>query len=359
MSEMVFKDNIKVAIFKAPEGNKRDIVFDYYMKMATVPWVAPHDFCNTWAPGTEKDYGVKLDYIGGKTYYGVVYANTKANYDEFMEHVDENGVLHCDSYYYTEIVGNHCSSSMFLAYQQIIPMGYGTLRPSEARKGLTSLPYNLKNPGKGVWVSQDLFDLNGEEAIYEAYTTLETGDILFFCKHGSGHVRMVSGVEVKRNEDGKIDPENSYVITVENCSAWYTEEKNSTWHINKKYSFSRLFKRLFMPITLDTFHDNTPITDAYVFFEGNNTPDTLKDGLKGIITSNYPINFVHVNIKDKDGKLVKKLHLRNMSEVLKIDLAEESANAGLFDLPNGEYEYTLRVGIARGKCDFENFKFTI
>ena len=359
MSDVIYRDDLKVATFKAPEGSKRKIVFDYYMKMATVPWIAPHDFCNTWEPGKEKDYGVKLDYKGGKTYYGVVYANTKANYDEFVEHIDENGVLHCDGYYYTNIVGNHCSSSMFLAYQQIIPMGWGTLRPSEARKGLTSLPANLKSPGPWTWVSKDLFDLNGEEAIYEAYTTLEYGDCLFYAKHGSGHVRMVSGVDVVRDEDGKIDPEKSCVITVENCSAWYTSDQNSTWHIDKRYTFARLFKTLFMPITIDSFHDNTPITDAFIFYDGKNTADTVKNGIKGMITCNYPINYVHLNIKDSEGKLVKKLHIRNLGDVRMIDLAEESREFDVNDLPAGEYEYNLRVGIARGKCDFENFKFTI
>ena len=59
-----------------------------------------------------------------------------------------------------------------------------------------------------------------------------------------------------------------------------------------------------MPITLDIFHDNTPITDAFVFFDGKNTPETIKDGLTGLITCNYPINYVRVNIKDKDGNLL-------------------------------------------------------
>ena len=359
MSDFTYRDDLKVAKFPAPVGSKRKIVFDYYMKMATIPWVAPHDFCNTWAPGTEKDYGVKLDYKGGKTYYGVVYANTKANYDEFVEHIDENGLLHCDSYYYTEIVGNHCSSSMFLAYQQIIPLGYGTLRPSEARKGLTCLPANLKNPGPGLWVSKDLFDLNGEEAIYEAYATLEYGDILFFAKHGSGHVRMVSGVDVVRDENGKIDPEKSCVITVENCSAWYTADQNSTWHIDKRYTFARLFKTLFMPITLDTFHDNTPITDAYIFYDGKNSAETLKDGIKGKITSNYPMNYVRITIKDENGNLVKKVHIRNMSERYEVDLEEETTEFKLSELPKGNYEFKLRASIARGVCEFEKFTFTI
>ena len=359
MSAITYRDDLKVAKFPAPIGSKRKIVFDYYMKMATIPWKAPHDFCNTWAPGTEKDYGVKLEYIGGKTYYGVVYANTKADFDQFADHIDENGVFHCYSYYYTEIVGNHCSSSMFLAYQQLIPVGWGTLRPSEARKGLFSLPKNLTSPGPWTWVSKDLFDLNGEEAIYEAYATLEYADILFFAKHGSGHVRMVSDVDVKRDENGKIDPENSYVITVENCSAWYTEDKNSTWHIDKRYSFARLFRTLFMPITVDTFHDNTPIADAFIFYDGNNTAETVKNGISGIVEATFPLNYVMVTIKDENGKIVKRMNVRNLGEVYKVDLAEESKDKQLFDLPRGTYEYILKAGIARGACEFEHFNFTV
>ena len=356
---MIFHNNVKVAEFKAPVGNNRDIVMDYYLKMATVPWIAPHDFCNTWVPGQERDYKVQLDYKGGKTYYGVVYGNMKANYDEFMDHVDENGVFHCDSYYYTEIVGNHCSSSMFLAYQQILPVEYGTLRPSEARKGLFTLCGNLKNPGPGIWHTVDVWELNGEEAVYEAFATMEKGDILFYCKAGSGHVRMAMGVEVVRDENGKIDPENSYVISVENCSAWYTAEENSTWHVNKKYSFARLFRTKFMPITVDTFHDNTPIPDAYIIYDGNNTAETVMDGIKGKIKSNFPLNYARITIKNEQGEIVKKTHVRNLSAVFEIDLEEETKELGLNELPAGTYEYTFRTGIARGAITFENFKFTV
>ena len=325
--------------------------------MATYPWTPTEDFCITWAPGEEKRYDLALEHKKGKTYYGVPYGNTKGNLGEFMDHLDENGVFSCDSYYYRDIVGNHCSSSMFFAYQQIIPVGYGTFRPTVERKGLFSLCGNLKNPGAGVWYSKTAFDLNGEEAVYEAFATMEYADILFKCIPGSGHVRMVSSVDVNRDEDGKIDPNNSFVYVVEHTNLWYTEDKNSSWFIDKRYKFSTLFKTGFMPITADIFHDNTPITDAYLFYDGHNEGN-IKNGPMGKIFSNYPLNYAYVTITDSEGKIIKKKEFRNLRELFEIDLSAE-VDRDFFALPCGAYKFKVRAGISRGSYTFEDFDFTI
>ena len=114
-----------------------------------------------------------------------------------------------------------------------------------------------------------------------------------------------------------------------------------------------------MPITLDTFHDNTPITDAYLFYDGKNTADSIKNGINGTISSNYPMNYVRITIKDENGNVVKKVYVRNLSEKYEIDLVKESADFTLSDLPKGNYEFKLRASIARGVCEFEKFNFTI
>jgi len=357
MSEIKCRDDLKIVQFKAPLGSKRQIVFDYYMKMATFPWTASEDFCITWAPGEENRYVLALEHKKGKTYYGVPYGNTKGNFDEFLDHIDENGNFTCDSYYYRDIVGNHCSSSMFFAFQQIIPVGYGTFRPSEERKGLFSLAGNLKNPGAEKWYSKDVFELNGVEAVYEAFASVECGDILFKCIPGSGHVRMVKSVEVKRDAENKIDPDNSFVYVVEHTNLWYTEDKNSSWYIDKRYKFSTLFRTGFMPITADTFHDNTPITDAYIFYDGHNE-NTFKEGLSGKIFSNYPLNYVRITINDKNGNTVKKKEYRNLKELFSIDLNEGDVK-DFFSLPCGSYKFKLRAGIARGSCNLEEFELTL
>ena len=74
-----YRDGLKVVTFKAPEGSKRKIVFDYYMKMATYPWTPAEDFCITWAPGEEKRYDLALEHKKGKTYYVKVRAYKTVN----------------------------------------------------------------------------------------------------------------------------------------------------------------------------------------------------------------------------------------------------------------------------------------
>ncbi len=358
MSDFIYHDGIKVAEFKAPIGNKRDIVFDHYMKMATVEWTPSENFLLTHSPEVPREYKLELEHIAGKKYYGIPYGNTRANFDDFMDHVSD-GKFSCDSYWYTEIVGNHCSSSMFFAYQQILPVGYGTFRPTVARKGLFTLCGNLKNPGEGTWYSKDVFELNGEDAVMEAFATVEKGDILFRCIPGAGHVRMVMSVEVTRDGNGKILPEESWVHVVEHTNLWYTEEKVSSWYIDKRYKFGTLFRTGFMPITLDTFHDNTPIPDAYLLFNGKNTAETVKTQISGRLFSNFPLNYARITIKNEKRETVKKVYLRNLKELWEIDLAEETKDLCLSELPSGTYEYTFRAGIARGAVTFENFTFTI
>ena len=346
-------------LFPAPAVDKRQATYDYMMKMAKIEWTPAVDFVTTHRPDVERDYGVNLEYKAGKKYYGICYGETKANFDEFLMCV-KDGVFTCDSYYYQDIVGNHCSSCMFLAYQQIIPVGYGTLRPSTARKGIFKLAGDLQNPGDGTWYSKDCFNLNGQDAVYEAYTTLDKGDILFKCIPGSGHTRFVTKVEVSKTMSGKLNPSRSYVYVIENTNAWYDNNKNTTWFVDKKYSFDKLWSTEFMPITLDTyFNDNDKVWDAYIWFTGKNSPEQITSKLAGKISSNFPINFMYITIEDQNGNIVKKHIKNNLSEVFEIDVFRESFGLKLNELPAGTYKYTLKAGIARGSATIESFEFTV
>ena len=346
-------------LFPAPTVDKRQATYDYMMKMATIEWTPAVDFVTTHRPDADRDYTVNLEYKAGKKYYGIAYGETKAAFDLFADHI-KDGVFSCDSYYYQDIIGNHCSSCMFLAYQQIIPVGYGTLRPSTERKGIFKLAGDLQNPGDGTWLSKDCFALNGQEAVYEAYTTLDKGDILFKAISGSGHTRFVTKVEVSKTMSGKLNPSRSYVYVIENTNAWYDNNQNTTWYVDKKYSFDKLWSTEFMPITLDTyFNDDDKVWDAYIWFTGKNTPEQITTKIAGKISSNFPINYMSIIIEDQNGNVVKKLLKNNLSETFEIDVFREAYNLKLNELPAGTYKYTLKAGIARGACEIESFEFTV
>ena len=348
-------------LYPAPTVSKRDAVYNYMMAMATVEWTPSVDFVTTHRPDVDRDYTVNLSYKAGKTYYGVPYGETKANLEQFQMFLDSNNKFTFDSYYYQDIVGNHCSSCMFLAYQQIIPVGYGTLRPSEARKGIFKLAGNLKTPEKeGTWLSADCIAYNGKEAMYEGYAALDKGDILGKFISGSGHTRFVTKVEVTRSAAGKLMPSRSYVYVIENTNAWYDSKQNTTWWVDKKYTFDKLIETNFIPVTLDTyFDDNDKIWDAYIWFTGANTPEQITTKLLGKVVSNFPLNYVRVTIEDSNGNIVKEMFKRNLTNAFEVDIYRECYSFKLHELPAGTYKYSLKAGISRGSCEIESFEFTV
>ncbi|MBE6642388.1 MAG: hypothetical protein E7615_01895 [Ruminococcaceae bacterium] len=352
--------------FKAPDGNPRDIVYDYMYAMSQVKWTAAESWTTTWKG--EADFGVNLSYEKGKTYYGVPYARTNATLDEFLLFLPENKQFTpTPSPYYEEIVGNHCSSSMVMSFQQIIPLTYsGSLKPVTTRTEYLMFPEPLevppsRNPNNpDDWISSTVFSHNGQEAVYEAYTKLEKGDILYKSIDGSGHTRMVSKVEISRSAAGKLMPARSFVYCLEQTNAWADSKKESTWFIDRKYTFSQLYDTFFMPVTLKIYHEENPvIEDAYIAMKGKNTPETLKKMLNGTIESNFPLAYARLTITDKDGKIVGEHLEYYLTKSFKINLRNFTYKLGLDNLEPGEYTFNCRAGIARGGVDIETVKFTI
>ena len=350
--------------FDAPKGNPRDIVYNYMYAMSQVKWVAAETWTTTWK-GTA-DFKVNLTYTKGKTYYGVPYSRTNGTLDEFQQFIAADGTFTPNSPYYEEIVGNHCSSSMVMAFQQILNFTYsGSLKPTTSREGLLKYPDGIEKPpsrsatNPDDYITANVFSHNGQDKIYEAFTTLDKGDILYKNIDGSGHTRMVSKVEVSRSAAGKILPSRSYVYCLEQTNAWADSKQESTWFIDRKYSFSTLWETFFMPVTLCIYHEENPvIEDAYVMMKGKNTEESLQKMFAGTVESTFPLTYVLIQIKDKDGKVVGQDLLYYYTKEYKANLRNSTYKVGLDKLPAGEYNYTLRVGIARGSVEIENINFT-
>jgi hypothetical protein len=281
------------------------------LKMAQVEWVAGKTWNTHWKE--QGDFTVNLTYEEGKTYYGVPYSQANGTLDEFLQFLPENKVFTPNSEYYEELIGNHCSSSMVMAYQQILDFTYsGSLAPRTARHGILMFPAGLEIPparseNPDDWISETMFAHNGKERLYEGYAALDKGDILYKSVDGSGHTRMVHKVEIFKSATGKVMPNRSFVYCLEQTNAWWDSKKDTTWWIDKKYSFDKLFDEFFMPVTFCIFHEENPvITDAHVTMTGKNTPDSIQKSLKGTIESNYPLTYAYITIKDTNGQIVSQ-----------------------------------------------------
>ena len=351
-------------IFKAPQGNPRDIVYDYMYKMSQVKWVATKGWNTHWK--NQGDFGVNITYIEGKTYYGIPYSNTKCGLSVFEQYVVD-GQFTYNSDYYEELIGNHCSSSMGLAYQQILDFPYtGGLRENDDRMGIIRLAGTLKTPpsrsttSNWDFISANVTEVNGIEAMYEAYATLDKGDILYKMIDGSGHTRMVSKVEVNKTVAGKVLPSRSYVYCLEQTNAWADGKQESTWFIDRKYSFETLVSTNFTPYTFNIFHEENPVIyDAHIMLDKTNTADTLKKMMVGTVTSTFPINAVRATVTDASGNIVSEYLKYDFTKTYKVNFRDFTFKLNVAKLPAGTYTYTATVCIARGSWVAETLTFTI
>ncbi|MBR5314583.1 MAG: hypothetical protein IKU45_04110 [Clostridia bacterium] len=366
MVEMNYKKNCKVAIFKAPEStNYRQVVKDHMLEMSNITWTPKETFPIKWKG--EPRFKIELVYEKGKTYHGMTYTDTKGCLDLFKQLL-KDGVFTPNSEYYEECFGNHCSASMDMAYQQIIDFPYaGGVKPNPQRGTMLKLVGDLQIPKQyGVrYDSADVWRTNSKQKVMEAFAAVDTGDIMYYCdKNRSGHARMVSRPsEVVRFESGEIDPENSYVICIEQTNCFdkpeNVGEKNTTWYIDHKYSFAKLYEKRFMPVTLTIYTSGEKSKDAFIIYEGDNNAETIKTGLNGNVTSTFPLNYVRITIKDKDDNLVGHSIKYNLNNHYYIDVAEMYEALHIDTLSKGTYTFNLRAGIARGGKDFETFEFTV
>ncbi len=249
-----------------------------------------------------------------------------------------------------------------MAFQQVIPYPMGvSLKPYNKNEGMLSFPTDLKAPSEdGKWISKDLFDLNGMDAIFEAYTKLDKGDILYKSIDGSGHTRMVSRVEVAKNANGTANPSRSKVYCVEQTNAWFNNDKNTTWWIDKAYTFRDLYNTFFMPVTLDIYHDENAVSyDAYIAFDGKNTYKTLSSNISGTISSNFPINYVKLEIEDSNGNIVREILKQKLAGTFKYNLRNSTYELDAQSLEKGNYKFSIKTGIARGDCIVEQIEFTV
>jgi len=363
MANVTILDNCKIAKFPAPEGDYRQVVLDYMMKMSQVKWTPDVDMnvCMKKA----YDFSAKLEYKQGETYYGMPYSDTKMGLDAFEQFV-KDGVFSFESHYFDDIIGNHCSSSMAVAFQQLISNGgVGGTKPQKWYPGIFKFPNDIKIPYEYYgdrYDSYDIWDHNPKVKIYEAYAMMKPGDVIYFCKKtGSGHVRMVSQESiVVYDEYGMIDGEKSEVIVIEQTNAWdKTVDIHTTWFVNRHYTFNMLYEKHFMPITLEIYSNGEKSKDAYVILDGKNTAETIASGVAGKITATFPINYAYATIRDKDGNIVRKSLKYNFTNKYDLDLSDMNEDLDIATLDKGTYTYNYRIAIARGGVDLETFEFTV
>ena len=72
---------------------------------------------------------------------------------------------------------------------------------------------------------------------------------------------MIVENHVIRDENGKINGDESYIISIEQTSSFDKEAKeqkgiNTTWFVDHKYTYSTLREKNYVPVTVALFNED-------------------------------------------------------------------------------------------------------
>lgn len=263
---------------------------------------------------------------------------------------------------------NHISTSITFEYCANMVPGNGCIPVGDYTH--TENYFNYTYP---------IAEANGIDVMCESYAKMQKGDAMVFInKKGSGHAIMNVEVHVVRNEDGTINPQESYAITLEQESGdertqtdTYIDEVTGEKIVrlqgtDRKYTFASLYSKGYLPVTCKELIDPSPLEPVQVTDSIAN-PD-ITNIFKGKISSKHRISYVTVKIADEKGNTVqecttfaisKEMHTFDMIRFISdVEKLVQRGSIDLEALESGTYTVTHTARLANGDwVEFRNFTF--
>lgn len=184
-------------------------------------------------------------------------------------------------------------------------------------------PYNYL-PGKYPFGNSsgtaDIIRDNGEDVMCQSYAAMKPADGLYSST--AYHVIMAcSDPEVVMGEDGLIDPEQSYILIMEqDAVGTKTEKKNyqqengvtmrALGTVDKKYTFRDLLDSGYVPFTIPELAGTDPVEPGEAYLGSasarleNGQEVLLKDLMDKTVMTNYAICTLQLQVKDPDGNVL-------------------------------------------------------
>ena len=253
----------------------------------------------------------------GNTYYGPTYGHKLTSLYRMQYCIGEDGYLKdfvheagapdgFDMY-----ISHDCSAAVRSAYETVstkvsYTMTHDILPFYNTGMALVGpyveVPDLLVNTANNT---KTIIDYNGEEVIYESYAQVRMGDSVV-CRPLNSHNRMcVSDAVVVRDENGKIDPNYSYILMSEQGGGPGLDAENKIYTSctkEKKYTFASLLTATYIPVTIEEFVTGE-FEEIDCKLEGG--VSNSRFGLTtGKITSNYSIDSVTMVITNDAGEEV-------------------------------------------------------
>ena len=304
----------------------------------------------------------------GQVYGGMPYVgnNGSGNIYRMMDYYDpETGVLQVKrAGSPVRLFGNHCSGTVYWAWGRVInSFDYGsTMYLTHAHGFLRLGPYtydeeqNIFGEETGT---RSICEANGKEIMFQSYALLQKADGIVL-NNGSGHVVMCAeDAHVEYTSDGKIDGEKSYVIILEQNSAW-SEKQNGSGDkylmknsVDTQWSFETLYKKSYLPFTFAEFLGTDPVEETVCTVTATADTITVDELFNITVNANYGISDVYAVVKNAQGEEVYR-HVERASELdaRGVRLKKKSSYSdswGTLDVSNGEFTVEIFCQLSTGE----------
>ena len=317
---------------------RRDAAVDYMRKITDTVWRAGEDLVYTQEADTLPEKANKILTIkAGRLYKGMLYSfagGTPEAFFDFADTTDEKGIPIIRGLEWKAVsgasdtarIGTDCSGSV----QRAWTAAGADIRALSTRAMCPQNGYLLLGDFTAPrdHVSSEAIQANPPEVMYEAYALLEKADAVV-CRWKTGHTRMVIGVQVVRDENGRIDSTASYAETLEQTrgfmrkDAKYFDEKlgEDVYVIcgNVKYSFADLYETGYMPITCRAFTDPSPIPAPFV--RDSREEHGYASLFEGTLDANRLIDVVIMTVADSAGEELLRMSVPERRNGKSFDMA--------------------------------------
>lgn len=336
----------------------RQLCVDFFRFSKTALWVADDDYQiynSAGEPARTVDKGVVY---GGLPYVGVASGNVYRT----MDYMDEStGVVNVKALGENpELFGNQCSIAAWWGWARVVNSAeYEWTYHAVKSRGFVPLGPHYYDPELKRFTTEYGTDEccreNGLDTMMESYALLRKGDGIMYMTT-AGHIVMISGdAEVKRDENGKIIPTQSYVTVLDQTTEWTTgtNEFGETYtyeaNVDAKWSFLSLFEGNYIPYTYKEFTGEDPVEDTVCTFSHTGDTITKEQLFASKVECNYGLVDIYAAIYDSQGnevyKTVSRAHKANMKKLAFVSQKSEKTlfEWGTWESLSADEEYTVTV----------------
>jgi len=262
--------------------------------------------------------------VGGKVFIydpytvfaGLPYTNGDKGLFQFLEYYDhETGKLKFNGtgQEFNKLLGGTCAAGVMWGWSTVCHTLTGRfvnfyMVPKHGCYPVGDYKFDWSINSFLDYSTKQIIEDNGADCILDAYSKMQPADAV--ASSVKDHTMMaIEMPHVEYTPEGKIDPENSYIIIQDQCGG-----TGAGFHVKRdadnlihysgrtgfKFTFRMLLDQYYLPVTTAEFMGTEPYERAKVWFDGE-TPEDMDQLKKGFICSNYPMAVLKVILTDEWG----------------------------------------------------------